>query len=282
MYDKRLLTFIKAAELHSISKAAQQLFISSNAANKQIQSLEEEWNVQLFNRTSRGVSLTIQGKYLYDSSKNIINLSEEIMRNVSKKERKLPLFLSVYISGHPDNIFELCNKYSTSQKSTRIQYIPYCDYTDFIPDLISQMKYCDCFIGPKINQNPYNFTTLFKSPFSCAVPRNHPFSNRTHLKIEDLRNESITIIHDVVYPNLQALKKELNNPVVSVNSDETALKHKNQIWIIADHFNRFIMQRNYIPLISNSQLEIGVYWHKDADEDVIKFINYLKENAKQY
>lgn len=58
------------AETGNISHAAKQLFISQPAVSKSIQVLEENLNVTLFIRSSRGVRLTEEGKLLYQYTKS--------------------------------------------------------------------------------------------------------------------------------------------------------------------------------------------------------------------
>ncbi len=283
MYDKRLITFTKAAELKSISKAAQELFISSNAANKQILSLEEEWNIKLFTRTSKGVSLTYAGKFLYEYSLKIIHTSDEILNNLSKKNKINLYQISEFIMGHPNNIYKLCNQYSSSQQSFKILYIPYCDCTNFVPDIESQMSLYDCFIGPNMYQEKYKFTTLFTLPFTCSIPFNNPLSNNEEISIDDLlKEENVVIVDNTIYPNLQSLNEELHNQCECILSSEDSFVRRNQICIIADSFHWYICCKNYVPLISENKLEIGVYTRKDSPEELIDFVSYLKENIQTY
>lgn len=58
--------FYEVARCGSISKAAQQLFISQPALSKSIKKLEEALNVRLFIRSSKGVILTPEGKLLWE------------------------------------------------------------------------------------------------------------------------------------------------------------------------------------------------------------------------
>lgn len=57
----QLECFVTAAEHLSFSKASQVLKITQPAVSHQIQSLEEELDVKLFDRTGRNVSLTPEG-----------------------------------------------------------------------------------------------------------------------------------------------------------------------------------------------------------------------------
>ena len=65
MYNPQLDTFIYVVESGSFSKAAEELYISAPAVIKQINSLENSLNLQLFERTHRGLIITEAGKSLY-------------------------------------------------------------------------------------------------------------------------------------------------------------------------------------------------------------------------
>ncbi len=58
--------FYEVARAGNISKAAKELFISQPAISKSISKLEENLEVTLFSRNSRGVCLTAEGRILYE------------------------------------------------------------------------------------------------------------------------------------------------------------------------------------------------------------------------
>lgn len=57
--------FCVVAKTGNISSAAKELYISQPAVSKAISKLEQNLNIALFTRTSRGVTLTYEGKLLY-------------------------------------------------------------------------------------------------------------------------------------------------------------------------------------------------------------------------
>lgn len=63
---RSVTTFIKAAELGSLGKAAQALDISPQAASKALAQLETHLNARLFHRTTRVMSLTDAGQRLFE------------------------------------------------------------------------------------------------------------------------------------------------------------------------------------------------------------------------
>ena len=58
--------FKEVAEAGNITAAAQTLFISQSAVSQSIKQLEAELQTRLFARNSRGVTLTADGRMLYE------------------------------------------------------------------------------------------------------------------------------------------------------------------------------------------------------------------------
>lgn len=79
--------FITVAQEQSFSKAAKVLNISQPALSKQIKDLEEEYQITLFNRTTRSLSLTEEGQLFKVHVKEILNLvnkTEYYLKNTKK------------------------------------------------------------------------------------------------------------------------------------------------------------------------------------------------------
>ncbi len=81
--------FYYVAESGSITRASEYLLYNQPNVTRTIRKLEEELGCVLFNRTNRGVSLTEQGKALYDHIKIAVSHIELAERELqSKKEMK--------------------------------------------------------------------------------------------------------------------------------------------------------------------------------------------------
>ena len=68
--------FKEVAEAGNITAAAQALFISQSAVSQSIKQLEGELQTRLFARNSRGVSLTAEGRMLYEYVRTAMDLLE--------------------------------------------------------------------------------------------------------------------------------------------------------------------------------------------------------------
>ena len=72
MFDGRLETFIKVAECGSFTKAADDLYITPTAVMKQINALERELSVTLFDRTNHGLRITKAGESFLQDARYIV------------------------------------------------------------------------------------------------------------------------------------------------------------------------------------------------------------------
>ena len=64
---RNLNTFVRAADAGSFSRAASELGYTQSTVTAQIQGLEEELGVQLFDRLPKGIALTQPGEALWST-----------------------------------------------------------------------------------------------------------------------------------------------------------------------------------------------------------------------
>ena len=76
--------FKEVAEAGNITAAAQTLFISQSAVSQSIKQLEAELQTRLFARNSRGVTLTADGRMLYEYVRSAMGLLETGEENLSQ------------------------------------------------------------------------------------------------------------------------------------------------------------------------------------------------------
>ncbi len=117
MEIRQLKTFKTVAQMLSFNRAAKKLHYAQSSISAQIQALEEELGVKLFDRLGRGILLTEAGASLLNYAEKIIDLAEETKSEVSgTKELKgsltikvpetigvhrLPLVIKQFRSRHP-------------------------------------------------------------------------------------------------------------------------------------------------------------------------------------
>ncbi|MBQ7759073.1 LysR family transcriptional regulator [Anaerotignum sp.] len=74
---RNLITFLKIIETGSFSNAAEQLTYSQSTVTVQIQQLEKELNVQLFDRIGKKIYITEKGRELEAYAQQIVALSQK-------------------------------------------------------------------------------------------------------------------------------------------------------------------------------------------------------------
>ena len=93
-WDK-LKIFHTVAEVSSFTKAATVLNLSQSAISRQIQSLEHELKIRLFERHARGLVLTDNGKYLFQTAREVIAKLKDVEATFSDEKDKLKGKLTV-------------------------------------------------------------------------------------------------------------------------------------------------------------------------------------------
>ena len=80
MYSQQIKTFLCVAERGSLSKAAQDLYVTPASIMKQMNALEARLGLTLLRRTNQGVALTEAGTYIYRVAQKIVAQSEDAVR----------------------------------------------------------------------------------------------------------------------------------------------------------------------------------------------------------
>jgi DNA-binding transcriptional LysR family regulator len=86
-WDK-LKIFYAVAEAGSFTNATTVLNISQSAISRQIQSLEQDLKVQLFERHARGLTLTENGEYVYKTAHEVISKLKEVETSLGDQKNK--------------------------------------------------------------------------------------------------------------------------------------------------------------------------------------------------
>ena len=85
----QLRTFVAVSKAGSFSAATRALRVRQPAISKAIASLEHAVGVALFERGSRGVSLTSEGARLMDTAERLLTELGATLETVSQKEQRL-------------------------------------------------------------------------------------------------------------------------------------------------------------------------------------------------
>ena len=120
---KILKYFIAVAEEKTISKAAQKLYISQPALSKQLKELENELDLQLFERGSRNIKLTEDGAFLLTQANEIVELMDKTLNNLNKnKEVNGEIYIGSGETTGVETIIPTINRVLTDYKNVTFDF----------------------------------------------------------------------------------------------------------------------------------------------------------------
>ena len=199
---RHLRYFITVADEQSFSRAAERLHIAQPPLSQQIQALEIELGVQLFNRKTRPLQLTLAGQTLLAEARAILVKLEQAVHQTQRIHQGELGYLTVgFTSSIANGIFpEIMRTYrqqypevklilEEENSATLIQRL-----RDRQTDMIFLYLYDEIFAA-----NDLETLALTQEPLVVVLPQNHPLTAQAEISISDLKNEEIVMpLHQVV------------------------------------------------------------------------------------
>lgn len=187
----KLQSFLVLAEVKNFTKAADQLYLSQPALTKQIQTLENELGVTLFNRVGKSTFLTVEGEMLVNYAKQTIaaynNALEHIRQIQNLEEGTLNFgatnFIGVYLM--PEIISRFKKKYPKITINMTIN-----SSTNILKKLhLNQLEFA--FISDYITQDTdrYEINKYKHDELQLIVGKNHRLFGKASCSIKDLKDE---------------------------------------------------------------------------------------------
>jgi DNA-binding transcriptional LysR family regulator len=121
----QLRTFLAVAEEGNLTRASEKLFASQPAVSAQIKLLEDELGMKLFDRSSRGMTLTRQGQLLQDKAKRIVDAARDFKHSAETLRGAVAGELVMGLNNRPEvvRIVEVLGKLSTRYPDLRYDLI---------------------------------------------------------------------------------------------------------------------------------------------------------------
>lgn len=192
------LRYITAVDTYrSFTKAAEYCDVAQSTLSKEIQRLEKEFGIVIFDRSRQPVVPTMKGTELLQQARRILDQKEQFISIAQKKENDPVGSLSLAVQQSlapylvPLFIQSLSQKYPNLELS--ISEISLQEMEEQFDDGRLDMG---IIISPYPKENAYE-TPLFKEPFVVYLDRNHPLINHKKIKVSDISLED-TILHEEI------------------------------------------------------------------------------------
>ena len=187
---------LAVAEYQNFTKAAQHCFVTQPTLSMQVQKLEDELDVQIFNRTKKPIQLTNVGLKIVNQAKNIVAEAERISDIVDIEKgfvggsfklgiiptvmpTLLPMFLKIFIRRYPKvklkieelNTEELVKRITEGQLDAAIAATP-------------------------LQIESVKERVLFYEPFVGYISPNHRLKEKKNIQISDLETNDMLLLED--------------------------------------------------------------------------------------
>ena len=188
----------------SISKVADDLFMSRSAVSKSLRELEAETGVSLFVRTNAGIALTNDGCVFYEKGMEILKLIDELEAIMSELREKnkaagrgtvrvgltpgagatvFPTLYEYFQNECPDVSLNLM-EYSWAQSELMLQDgtmdFNLTSDVDTLPETLDSME-------------------LFDTELCFCVSKNHPLAKKKAVTPDDIKNEPLILMDTNFY-----------------------------------------------------------------------------------
>jgi len=187
---------LAVAEHKNFTLAAEKCFVTQPTLSMQIQKIEEELNILIFDRSKKPIQLTAIGQKIVEQAKNIVNEAGKIKDIVEYQKgfiggefrigiiptimpTLLPMFLNNFIKKYP-KIKLIIEELNTNEIITRLK-------NGHLDVAIAATPLED----EKIKE-----IVLYYEPFVAYIPENNSISQKTEIEISDLNLDDILLLQD--------------------------------------------------------------------------------------
>ena len=187
---------LAVAEHKNFTLAAEKCFVTQPTLSMQIQKIEEELNILIFDRTKKPIQLTAIGQKIVEQAKNIVNEAGKIKDIVEYQKgfiggefrigiiptimpTLLPMFLNNFIKKYP-KIKLIIEELNTNEIITRLKN-----------------GHLDAALAATpLEDDKIKEIVLYYEPFVAYVPENNIISQKTEIEISDLNLDEILLLQD--------------------------------------------------------------------------------------
>lgn len=181
----QLKYFLCTAKYENMSCAAQYLHTSQPSVSRAIQSLEDELNVKLFQRTGKKLILTHEGHIFYSKIYPVISQMDEISDEMKTLGKHAMSTIKVNVLSAENIFMDIVEQYSH-----------HCHNISFKIKCRKEDTDWDLCIRNKLTDVKYNMDTqvLFHEKIHLAVHTSNALAKKTVITLDDLQKERLILM----------------------------------------------------------------------------------------
>lgn len=193
MEFRNIITFLRVAELRSFSRAAQQLGYSQSAVSAQIQQLETELGVPLFDRINKTVRLTDAGEEFSRYAQQLLRVAQEARCALQKE----PTARGVLRIGLVDSLCSAFLPTLLDQYHKRCPQVELVLHTCTTLEMLHLLEHNEIDLGYTLDL-PLTQTNLAHAldtpePVCFIAPARHPLAQQASVSLPELAGQEFLL-----------------------------------------------------------------------------------------
>ncbi len=193
LYIQKYMSFVKAVEYGSFTKAAEKLNYSQSGISRMIADLEKEWQATLLERGKNGVRLTSDGMKLLPHAKALIAEFEKLQMEVDDLQGlqsgiiRIGTISSTATYWLPNMIREFQKQYPN------VEYELLLGHYSEIEDWIAEGR-VDCGFLRIPTHMEFETEVLLEDKLLVVLPEDHPLANCAYFPVEALADDPFILL----------------------------------------------------------------------------------------
>ena len=293
LYDPHLDLFLQVAELGSFSKAAEAGFITPSAVIKQINLLEEDLGVRLFERSHRGLKLTKAGESLKKDAPELIRMSREVAAKAQAAMADGGNVIRIGASPMTpaEVLVELWPRLSEVLPGIKFQIVPFENTPENARMILKNLGESIDVVAGLFDENLLNYREcsgieLSKERLCVSFSMNHALAQKKRLSIKDLYGHELMMLAPGSMGSMDALREYLAEKHSQIHIVDFPL-YNTGVFNECENGGRLLVTierwKTVHPLLKTVRMgwkydmPYGLLYSKKPDKKVKQFLNALKE-----
>lgn len=292
MYNPQLETFLRVADAGSFNKAAEESYITPTAVIKQINLLEKNLGVKLFDRGHRGLTLTPSGRSLYQDARYIIQYCHDSVTRAKNamQEGHHVIRIGTSPTTPAQLLMKLWAKVQERCPDMKFQIVPFENTPQNAREILANLGNRIDIVGGIFDETMLSLRScagleLVRGPFCCAVSMQHRLAAKDRLQITDLYGENLLLMHRGWSHNVDRLRDDLwtHHPQVHlVDFDFYSVdifnrcENTNDVLLAVPAWDNVHPLIKLIPMEWDHSIPYGILHASTPSESVQRFLEIAK------
>ncbi len=187
---------LAVAEHQNFTKAALKVFVTQPTLSMQIQKLEDELGVKIFDRSKKPIQLTETGRKIVNQARNIVNESDRIQDIVDQEKGFIggTFRLGIIPTVMPTLLPMFLNNFIKKYPKVKLKIEEF--HTEAIIDRLNDGHLDAAIAATPLELEGIKEQVLYYEPFVAYIPNGHRLSQNTKLNVDELDIDDMLLLED--------------------------------------------------------------------------------------